>query len=171
MISKEGQNNKLKITAFPLQRTGWLQMSQKTDLGFLLLVELAKEFGSGDAISLRKVAERNGISFYYLQKVAADLRKAGIVESGRGKKGGYRLAKVAEEITVKDIVEAHEGPLKVMKCLDPEHSCFLEKWCHVRPGLNFINKTIVETLSQITLNDFIHPTSWKRQHRKLTLSK
>lgn len=152
---------KMSITATPVQKSGWLHLSQKIDSGLLLLVELAKD-DSDETVSLRTIAENNGLSFFFLQKVAADLRKAGLVEAGRGKHGGYRLSKSAEEITMKDILEAHEGPLAIMHCLDHESSCIREDWCNVRPGLNFINQTIINTLAATTLADFIKPTTpWK----------
>lgn len=145
----------------PVQKSGWLHLSQKIDSGLLLLVELAKD-DSDETVSLRTIAENNGLSFFFLQKVAADLRKAGLVEAGRGKHGGYRLAKSADEVTMKDILEAHEGPLAIMRCLDHENSCIREDWCNVRPGLNFINQTIINTLAATTLADFIKPiASWK----------
>ena len=145
----------------PVPKTGWLRFSQKVDGGLLLLVELARKV-SGTPLSLRTVAEKNGVSFFFLQKIAADLRKAGIVRSGRGKNGGYELAKPAEEVTMKEILEAHEGPLSLMYCLDHQNSCVRENWCTVRPGINFINQTIVHTLAKTTLADFISPTSpWK----------
>lgn len=152
---------KVNITATPLQKSGWLHLSRKIDSGLLLLVELAKN-ASNETVSLRTIAENNGLSFFFLQKVAADLRKAKLVIAGRGKHGGYRLAKSATDITMQDILEAHEGPLSIMHCLDHENSCIREDWCNVRPGLNFINQTIINTLAATTLADFIKPTvSWK----------
>lgn len=150
---------KMNITAAPVQKSGWLHLSQKIDSGLLLLVSLAK---SDETLSLRTIAEEKGLSFFFLQKVAADLRKAGLIESDRGKHGGYRLAQAAEAITMKDILEAHEGPLAIMHCLDHENSCIRENSCNVRPGLNFINQTIINTLAATTLADFLKPTaSWK----------
>lgn len=154
---------KIQITTAPAQKSGWLHLSQKIDSGLLLLVELAKiDSDSEQPVSLRTIAEKNGLSFFFLQKVAADLRRAKLVTAGRGKHGGYRLARSATDITMKDILEAHEGPLAIMHCLDHENSCIRENWCNVRPGLNFINQTIINTLAATTLADFIKPTtSWE----------
>lgn len=148
-------------SAAPAQKSGWLQLSSKIDCGLLLLVELAKDT-TGEPVSLRTVADHNGVSFFFLQKVAADLRRAGIVDSGRGKHGGYSLARPATKISLKDIVEAHEGPLSIMGCLDHEQSCVRENWCDVRPGLKFINYTILQTLAATSLADFLNPEQlWK----------
>ncbi len=156
MISIRKKQKGLKVAT----KSGWLQLSQKVDSGLVLLVQLAKNV-SNEPLSLRTVAENTGLSFYFLQKVAADLRRAGIIEAGRGKNGGYTLSKLPKEVTMKDIVEAHEGPLFIMPCLHHGTSCPRESECNVRPGLNFINTTILQTLAQTSLYDFIHPTSWK----------
>lgn len=135
-------------------RTGFLHFSQKIDYGLLLLVELAKS-GARVFVSLREVADENGISFFFLQKVASDLRKAGLVNSDRGKNGGYALAKSAKKINLLEILEATSGPLNVMPCLGGASgtSCARSKRCSIRPGLNFLNQTIIKALSKITLAD------------------
>jgi Rrf2 family cysteine metabolism transcriptional repressor len=139
-------------------KSGWLQLSQKVDMGLILLVELAKNVGRGP-VSLRHVADRNHVSFYFLQKVAADLRRSGIITSGRGKNGGYTLSRSPADISIKDVVEAHEGPLAVVRCLNHGEQCSRSHRCLIKPGLHFMNQTIIGTLSKTTLSDFLHPSS------------
>jgi Rrf2 family transcriptional regulator, cysteine metabolism repressor len=136
------------------QRTGFLHFSQKIDYGLMLLVELTKN-GKKAFVSLRTVADENGISFFFLQKIASDLRKAGLVNADRGKNGGYALSKPAGKITLMEILEALEGPLNVMPCLSLTEgiSCARSKRCSIRPGLNFINQTIIKALSSTSLSD------------------
>jgi len=69
-------------------------------------------------VSLGDIAERQGISRKYLEQVMALLLKAGYVESTRGKSGGYRLARPAEEYTLGNILRAVEGTLAPVACLD-----------------------------------------------------
>jgi Rrf2 family protein len=135
-------------------RTGFLHFSQKIDYGLLLLVELAKR-GKSVPASLRVVADKNRISFFFLQKVAADLKRAKLVTADRGKNGGYTLARPAKSITLREILEALEGPLNVMPCLGDRTgiSCSRSGRCSIRPGLNFINQTIIKALSKTTLSD------------------
>ena len=135
-------------------RTGFLHFSQRIDYGLLLLTELARR-GKKVCVSLRKISDENGISFFFLQKVASDLRKAVLVNADRGKNGGYALAKEARYITLLEILEAIEGPLNVMPCLGNGAgvSCARSKRCSIRPGLNFINQTIIKALSETTLAD------------------
>ena len=70
---------------------------------------------SGDApISLVQVANRQKISLNYLEQVFGTLRKAGIVNSIKGAGGGYKLARAAEEITVREVLEALEGEFSII---------------------------------------------------------
>lgn len=69
-------------------------------------------------IGIRQIAELHGITESYLSKVFARLRKAGIVRSIPGVKGGYELVRPAEEISFWDIIEAVEGPSYFFKCAE-----------------------------------------------------
>ncbi len=155
------RSNQAKIGHQP-NRTGFLQFSQKTDYGLFLLIELAKH-DSTEPLSLRTISEKNHMSFYFLQKIALDLRKAGLIISGRGKNGGYRLQKPANQMTLREIIEALEGPISLMHCLSHAANaptCVREGWCGMRSGLQMINQTIVNTFAQTTLDHLIKPT-WK----------
>jgi Rrf2 family protein len=69
-------------------------------------------------IGIRQIAELNGLTETYLSKVFAKLRKAGIVRSIPGVKGGYELAKGPEDISFWDIIEAVEGPSYFFQCAE-----------------------------------------------------
>ncbi len=70
------------------------------------------------SIGIKQLAELHGITETYLSKIFAKLRKAGIVRSIAGVKGGYQLAKSAEAITFWDIIEAIEGPSFLFQCAE-----------------------------------------------------
>lgn len=142
------------------QKHGFLQFSQKLDYGLFLLIELASKKGS-DPLSVRIFAEENGMSFFFMQKVAFELRKAGLIHADRGKNGGYALAKPAAEITLKEIIEVLEGPVSVMHCLVSEtSSCSRQPRCQMRHGLGTVNQAIVNIFTQTTLNHLLQ-SSWK----------
>lgn len=67
--------------------------------------------GHGDPVQVRVVGERQRIPVRYLEQIFRQLRRAGIVEARRGPGGGYRLARPAGEISLRQVVEAVEGPL------------------------------------------------------------
>lgn len=67
--------------------------------------------GQGDPVQIRVISERQGIPARYLEQIFQRLRRARLVQSKRGPGGGYTLARRPAEITLRDIVEAVEGPL------------------------------------------------------------
>lgn len=151
----------------PEQKHGFLQFSQKLDYGLFLLIELAKKQPNGLPLSLRTVTEENRMSFFFMQKVAFELRKAGLIAADRGKNGGYRLAKPSSQIALKAIIETLEGPITVMNCFIPrtaEHSnaaCSREPKCQMRHGLFAVNQAIVNIFTQTTLLHLLE-SPWKK---------
>ena len=85
-----------------------MKISTKGRYGLRALVDMAANSGE-EAVSLTLIAKRQNLSLNYLEQVFGILRKAGIVVSVKGAGGGYRLAKDAAGITVKEILEALEG--------------------------------------------------------------
>lgn len=149
-----------KNIAISTSQAGLLHFSQKTDYALFLLAELAK--GKVDGVrSLRLIADQNLLSFSFLQKVAFELRRAGLLQADRGKNGGYHLAKTTDEISLLEILEAVEGPLTVMRCLNDAH-CVRAGNCHVRPGLQMVYLLIAQSFSNISLADLLSK-SWKPQ--------
>ena len=91
----------------------------KAEYGVRLLVELGRQ-GSANPISLKAIAEAEGLPLAYLERIVALLKKAGLVESQRGAHGGYRLARRPEEITMDQAVLALEGVVAPMSCFMAE---------------------------------------------------
>ena len=96
-----------------------LQMSTRSRYGVRLMVALAMKHGSGSSL-LRDIARQEGISEKYLGQIVIPLKSAGLVSAHRGAHGGYSLARPPEDITVKDVVEAIEGRIAPVPCVDPE---------------------------------------------------
>jgi Rrf2 family transcriptional regulator, cysteine metabolism repressor len=87
----------------------------KAEYGVRLLIQLGLTDGA-QPVSLKSVAAAENLPLAYLERIAAMLKKAGLVTSTRGAHGGYRLAKPAEEITMDAVVEALEGQIAPMEC-------------------------------------------------------
>ena len=79
----------------------------KTEYGLLALLELARIQDTGDVLQVAEIAQRQGIPDRYLEQMLTDLRKAGILRSIRGPRGGYQLARPATELTIAEIGRAH----------------------------------------------------------------
>jgi Rrf2 family cysteine metabolism transcriptional repressor len=136
------------------------QFSQKLDYGLFLLTELSRQ-GKNGPLSLRTIADQNRMSFFFLQKIAYELRRAGFIEASRGKNGGYVLVKPAKKLCLKEVFEALEGPIAVMPCLANEpgqmahQNCVRESWCTMKSGFNALNQLLIDFLTKTTLSNLL----------------
>lgn len=94
-------------------------LSTKGDYGVRAMIDLAKHEGEGP-VQRAEIAKRRQIPESYLDHLLAQLRRAGFVRSVRGPGGGHLLAKPAEEICLLHLLEALEGSLAPLQCLDGE---------------------------------------------------
>jgi Rrf2 family cysteine metabolism transcriptional repressor len=92
-------------------------LSTKGDYGVRAMIDLAKHEGEGP-VQRAEIAKRRQIPESYLDHLLAQLRRAGFVRSVRGPGGGHLLAKPAEEICLLHLLEALEGSLAPLQCLD-----------------------------------------------------
>src|SRR5947209_10039589 len=109
-----------------------LKVSQKTEYAMRAMMELAmRRLHHGPVlVPARTIAESQQIPLRFLEQQLGALHKAGLVESFRGAGGGCRLARAPEEILVADVVDAIEGPMYPMYCLnDEDHTCFADSHC------------------------------------------
>jgi Rrf2 family transcriptional regulator, cysteine metabolism repressor len=93
----------------------------KAEYGVRLLIQLGRH-GNGHPVSLKAIAEAENLPLAYCERIAALLKKAGLVVSTRGAHGGYVLARPAEEITMDQAVLALEGAIAPMDCFLDDHN-------------------------------------------------
>lgn len=133
-----------------------VKLSTKGRYGVAAMYDLALHYGQG-AISLKSVAQRQGISEHYLEQLMGTLRKAGYVKSVRGAQGGYALTKEPAQISVGDIIRIMEGPIAPVDCLlaDDASRTFCERVniCVTRGVWAKVRDSITSVLDSITLED------------------
>ncbi|MGH2864026.1 MAG: RrF2 family transcriptional regulator [Solirubrobacteraceae bacterium] len=93
-----------------------MMFSTKAEYGVRVMVELARRDG-GEPVPLAEIAAHDGLPLAYLEHLVARLRKAALVDSRRGSRGGYMLARPAQEITMAEVVEALEGSIAPIECI------------------------------------------------------
>src|SRR5665213_2884806 len=93
-----------------------MMFSTKAEYGVRVMVELARRAGE-DPIPLAEIAAHDGLPLAYLEHLVARLRKAGLVDSRRGSRGSYMLARPSSEITMAEVVEALEGSIAPIECI------------------------------------------------------
>jgi len=132
-----------------------MKISTKGRYGVSAMYDLALHYGKGP-ISLKSVAERQGISEHYLEQLMGILRKAGYVKSLRGAHGGYALTKDPSQISVGDIIEIMEGPIAPVDCLlseEGEGYCQKAQNCVTRGVWAKVRDSINNVLNSISLAD------------------
>jgi Rrf2 family cysteine metabolism transcriptional repressor len=90
-----------------------MNLSAKTEYACLAMLELAKQYGSGEPVQLRCIAAEHGIPSRFLVQILLQLKGAGLVASTRGQAGGYRLARPPQKITLAEVIDATEGDDRV----------------------------------------------------------
>lgn len=134
-----------------------MRLSTRGEYGLRTMAGLANVYESGP-ISLAQVAKSENISLSYLEQLIGQLRKKGLVVSTRGAKGGYRLARPPERITVGDVVRAVEGPIAPLDCVSEEEAnckCQHQSACRTRVVWERLRDSIAETLDSTTLADLV----------------
>jgi Rrf2 family protein len=116
------------------------------------MVDLAKHYEKG-IVQLGDIAKRQGISLKYLEQIIIPLKKANLIRSVRGAKGGHMLARPPEEITVADIVGLMEGGAIFSFCLQNPENCDRADTCVTRDLWKETEKIVYNKLSSVTLSD------------------
>ncbi len=148
-----------------------MMFSTKAEYGVRVMVELARRSGD-DPVPLAEIAEHGGLPLAYLEHLVARLRKAGLVDSRRGSRGGYLLARPATEITMAEVVAALEGSIAPIECIseaaDGSIVCSRESGragsgragsqsnvCPTKLLWTRVRMSIVSTLRETTLADLL----------------
>src|SRR5512147_2407523 len=107
----------------------------------------------GKVSMLSAIAKAQDVPPRFLAKIFQALAKAGIVKSHRGAKGGFSLARPAGEITVRDVIEAIEGPVTLNICLVGEGECARDHFCPVHSVWESAQEKMLGILSQANFGD------------------
>ena len=130
-------------------------ISTKGRYALRVMIDLA-EHRSGEFISLKEIAKRQEISEKYLESIIRTLVKAKVVESLRGKGGGYRLTKKPEKYTVGSILRLTEESLAPVACLEETAgTCPRSGQCRTLALWQGLDKVIQDYLESVTIADLI----------------
>ncbi len=135
-----------------------MKISTKGRYALRLMIDIAQQ-NKDEIVPLKDVSSRQEISIKYLEQIVPSLTKAELIRSVRGPRGGYVLTREPHEYTVRDIIEAAEGPISCVSCLvDDAKECPRYATC---PTIHFyegLNQHISEYLEQYTLVDLMNGT-------------
>ena len=138
-----------------------MELNTRGRYAVMAMADLAKN-GGETAVSLPAVADRQGISLAYLEQLFVLLRRKGIVESIRGRSGGYRLTRPAAEITIAEIMLAVGEPVEMTRCAVKDFGgCVHNAKCLTHDLWRALGNHIVDFLEHVSLQDVLDgvPTS------------
>jgi len=127
-----------------------LKASTKGDYGIRALIELAHHYGEG-TIQSAEIASRQHIPEPYLDQLLTTLRRAGFIRSVRGPQGGHALVRDPSELNLREVVEALEGSLAPIDCLDETSPCSRAGGCAQRVLWEEIRDATVVILERTTI--------------------
>lgn len=126
-------------------------VSTKGRYALRVLIDIAKS-GADSYVTLKDISQRQGLSEKYLESIIKVLVTNGLVKGLRGKKGGYRLARPAEEITAWDVISITENDFYVVACMNPDSpKCEREASCVTLPMWKDFNETMMAFFKKYTI--------------------
>ncbi|MBI4337711.1 MAG: Rrf2 family transcriptional regulator [Chloroflexi bacterium] len=127
-----------------------MQLSRKADYGIRVMLEVAAS-AVGSTPVARQVARRQIVPNPFLRKIVSQLSAAGLLETRRGRRGGLKLARPPESITLRQVVEALEGPIVLNWCLARPGLCSLDETCPAYVVWGRAQEALMSVLDSATL--------------------
>lgn len=130
-----------------------MRVSAKADYAVRAAAELAAS--EEGPIKGERLAEAQDIPLQFLEHILLELKHAGIVRARRGAKGGYWLAKSADDVTIAEIIRAVEGPIANVQSMPPEEIVYSGNSEHLQAVWIAVRASLRSVLEQVTLSDLI----------------
>ncbi len=137
-----------------------MKMSTKTRYGTRLMLELGLYYEQGPLL-LKDIARLEDISEKYLSQIVIPLKNAGLVNSFRGARGGYVLARQPAQINMREIVEVLEGGITLVDCANRPTSCVRISQCVTRTLWDEMGQRMIQVLEEFTLADLVEQCKTK----------
>ncbi len=151
-----------------------MKLSKKGEYALRALIDLgiAAEVGR-ELVQVSELSEKQQIPIKFLEQIMLQLKEAGLIESQRGKFGGYRLARPARKIPIGDVVRYIDGPLAPIGCVSQtayeKCSCPDEEHCGLRMLMLDVRNAIAGILDRYTVADVVDVTTRKMKRDGIPL--
>lgn len=131
-----------------------MKLSTRGKYGLYAMYYLCLHEGEGPQ-SLQNISTV-GVPKQYLEQILGNLRRAGLVSTVRGVQGGYQLARKPEETSLRDVIDAVEGPIELSECASMDGNCQKSGTCPVRWVWQHVTVSINQELEKIKLSDMLN---------------
>jgi Rrf2 family protein len=135
-----------------------MKLSTRSRYGTRMMLDLAAHYDEGP-VQIGDISRREKISVKYLEQLIIPLKKARLIESARGPKGGHMLTKPPEEITIGEIVRVLEGGIDLTHCIENPDVCEKTNSCLTRTVWEDATRAMYERLDASTLANIIEKGS------------
>lgn len=132
-----------------------MKISTKGRYGLRIMLDLARNDGETPRM-ISDICKSQGLSKKYVSRLIIELRKAGMISSVRGAKGGYKIKRLPRHITLLEIIETMEGPLSIVDCVGCPKKCNKSASCAAREIWGEVNEKIRREFESITLQDVLN---------------
>ena len=131
-----------------------MKLSTRSRYGTRMMLDLAQHYEEGP-VQIGNIAKRQDISVKYLEQLIIPLKKAELIISFRGPKGGHMLARSPEEITVGEIVDLLEGGIDLAGCVERPEDCSRSNRCLTRGVWKEATEAMFDKLNAVTLSKMV----------------
>lgn len=129
-----------------------LRITKEEDYAILFMSILAVRHDR--RLSLQEINADYGVPYYFLKKIARQLKQAGLLDAKEGSAGGYTLALPAKEITLAEIIEALRGPMAIVDCAEGSY-CPAEDFCLASTVMKRVSREVRRVFAEVKLTDMI----------------
>ena len=130
-----------------------MQITRQADYAVRAVLYLTR-LGMGQRAATSVIAEDQHIPPSFLAKIISQLSIAGLLHTSRGARGGVTLARVPEKITLLEVVEAIDGPIRLNECVHADGMCAFEEDCPLSPIWKDAQKDLIDRLSGTNFGQF-----------------
>ena len=131
-----------------------MKLSTRARYALRMMVVFARHTnGDRSVVSLSEVAKEANVSRRYLEQLVIGLKNAALIRGKSGKGGGYLLAKPADQIPIRQIIESAIGPINIVECVGQPEGCLKADFCECRVLYDLINKRIISVMDNLMLSD------------------
>lgn len=141
-----------------------MQLTLKGDYAVRVIVDLAAQ-PAGSTVRTVELGRRTGVPQAYLSKIIQALARVGLVRTQRGTRGGIALLEEPQAITLRQVIEAVEGPIYLNRCLVRPGLCPRDRFCPVHPVWARIQAIVTQELDSVRVGDLVDAS------RQITLTK
>jgi Rrf2 family iron-sulfur cluster assembly transcriptional regulator len=129
-----------------------MQLTRAADYGVRVMIHLAGQ-ASEKRISLTALAEATGAPDSFLSKVLQALGHAGLISSHRGQAGGFEISQLGRKASMRDVIEAIDGPMCLNLCLSSGKACARRAWCPAHPVWAKAQQAVLEILERALISE------------------